>query len=309
MNSNKNWHKKKEKTNFWGMDIIVFSFKIGGWYLANFILFFVTCFVWLFNPTIKNYSKEYFEHLNRYLKLNNYPPVKGSTFIHIFRFSQTILEKILAWKEIISIDYVDSVENAHNRMLEVAKKNEGAIVIGSHIGNIEMLRAINQTVSQKTINILILTSNSQKFLKYLNNINNKSNLNFIVVEDIHPGIITQLDEKVSAGEWVVVLADRLNNEKTRFSQVEFLSGKIKLPQGPWYLSHLLHVPVYSLFNVKINKRNTLFFNEWGIIQLSRKDKEKDIQVYAQKFACEMERVLIKAPYDWFNFYSYWHEDN
>lgn len=302
-----NWYEKKESTNSFGIKIVIWAFKLGGWPLANTILFFITSFVWLFNSRVKKYSNEYAENLRAYATREGKKLPKFSSFWHIFRFCQSVLEKLLAWQGLLTVKAVTSVDNAHERMLEVAAQSEGAVIIGGHLGNIEMLRAMNSGFTDKSINILILTANSSKFLKVMENINPASNLNFIAADDITPGTIIDLSEKVKRGEWVVVLADRLVNENSRSVEVEFLTKKVSLPQGPWILAHLLQVPVYTLFNVKSNGEQRVYFKEWGCVSLSRKNKEADISKYATKYVEEMSEILLEAPCDWFNIYSYWKE--
>ncbi|MGN1392486.1 MAG: hypothetical protein ACI4V7_00370 [Succinivibrionaceae bacterium] len=299
------WYKKEESTNNFGITLVIYSFKLFGWFGANIILFFITLFIWLFNSKVKKISHDYFFYLSLYAKSKGINNLEGNTFFHIFCFCKSLLEKFLAWKGLITIDSVDSIDNAHKRMLEVASKPKGVLVFGAHIGNIEMLRALNQTVINKVLNIIILTSNSKKFLKYLNELNPNSNLNFIIAEDMNPGTMIDISEKVNKGEWIIVLADRVLNEKSRYVEVDFLTKKAKLPQGPWIMAQLLHVPVYTLYNIKINGKNTIYFNELGDVVLSRKNREEDIKKYAQIFADEMADILLKSPTSWFNFYDYW----
>ena len=41
------------------------------------------------------------------------------------------------------------------------------------------------------------------------------------------------------------------------------------------------------------------------VVFDRKQRESEIQAYAQKFADELSAQCQKAPYQWFNFYDFW----
>ena len=41
------------------------------------------------------------------------------------------------------------------------------------------------------------------------------------------------------------------------------------------------------------------------ITLNRKEREQDLQRYAQSFADALEQQCVKAPLQWFNFYDFW----
>ncbi len=41
------------------------------------------------------------------------------------------------------------------------------------------------------------------------------------------------------------------------------------------------------------------------VNFSRKNRQLEIQSYAQTFATELEKQCAKAPFQWFNFYDFW----
>ncbi len=298
------WNKTPDSTSFFGLNLAVFCYRIGGWPLVNTIIFFITLGIYIFNGRTRKISKEYGVRLKDFSKKK----IKFSPFWHIFRFCQALMEKILAWKGLIPIETLKSCNDAHNRMLKVASSNQGILLLGSHIGNMEMLRALNGVFDKKQVHIIMQVANSQRFIAYLNSVNKDSNLNIIPANEINPTTIFKLSEYVRRGDWVVMMADRLLNQETRKVEVNFLGAKSYLPQGPWIIASLLGVPVYTVFNAKQGNSSLLFFNEWGKITLSSGHRDDQIAKLAQKFAGEMEDILLQAPKEWFNFYSYWIED-
>ena len=43
------------------------------------------------------------------------------------------------------------------------------------------------------------------------------------------------------------------------------------------------------------------------LTFARGDKTSQLQSYAQQFADALEAQCAKAPYQWFNFYPFWHQ--
>ena len=73
----------------------------------------------------------------------------------------------------------------------------------------------------------------------------------------------------------------------------------------------LKVPLIVFFGIYLggNRYEIHFELLAEEIVLSRKNRAEDIQMWTQKYVDLLERYILKAPYNWFNFYDYWHEDD
>ena len=69
-------------------------------------------------------------------------------------------------------------------MLKAAE--HGAFIIGSHAGNMEMLRAMNDQLTKKKVNVLKMSSVYKGFACYLKSLNSGYGLNVIETDDISP---------------------------------------------------------------------------------------------------------------------------
>jgi len=45
------------------------------------------------------------------------------------------------------------------------------------------------------------------------------------------------------------------------------------------------------------------------ITLSRQNRQQDIQQWTQKYVDILEKHILAKPYNWFNFYDYWQDDD
>lgn len=297
------WTKQKESTSLFGIKLILFMYRIGGRFLVYPILYIIVFFVYLFNKKARLYSKTYLDMLAKNSHANKVK--KYSSYKHLFRFCESVLQKLLAWNNEIKIEEIVSVDNALERMRQAATREKGGVLISAHIGNIEMMRAFNTKLVDKKIHVLLLTSNSKKFFNVINSLDNNSSVGIIAVDEITPAVSMQLEECVNKGDWVCIMADRILQNDSRSIEVEFLGEKAKFPQGPWILAHLLKAPVYTVYITEVNGKYHLFYNDWGEITLNRRTRSEDISKYVNKFTSEIASVLENSPYDWFNIYDFW----
>jgi len=307
MSNKPNWQEKPESTSNFGISIVIRCYKYFGKNFSNLITWLIAIYVWMFNKNIRNISKNYLSTLKKYANEKEISLPKLSSLKHIHRFCNNTLDQILSWQSLMNLKDIKEIDNAHKRFVSQCEKKTGTIIIGTHIGNIEMLRAVTTHLNMNNkLNIFIWTANNQKFMNYLKKIDPHSNLNLIPSNNIDPSTIFTLEEKIQNGEILVILGDRLTSSNTKTVEVNFLGRKAIFPQGPWILANLLKAPVFTAYNIYKNNCYESYFFEWGPISLiKRYNREEEIRTYVQKFANEIEKIIFEAPYDWFNFYNFW----
>ena len=291
----------------------------------------IVFFFWATHPLHRKYSAIYIKHYRNYVsnlgKEGKLPPDawrgRVTTFGNILTYANGLMNRVFAWSGRLTIDDIRSDDRAHERMLEAAE--HGAFIIGSHIGNMEMLRAMNDHLTKKKLNVLMMSSAYREFGEYLKSLNSDYGLNVIEIDDISPatddeaekarafsGTIAvgmQLEEKVRNGEWVVILGDRVIDRKTRYVVADFLGKRARFPAGPWIMASMLDVPCYILHAVHDQGTGalSLYFREVGKVVLPHGEKRRQaLGRYAADYAAELERILVRSPLDWGNFYDFWH---
>ena len=322
------WSKDREvDSSPLGIAIALWVFDHVGPAAYKALLSFIVTFYWFGAKKARGYSAEYLRLLRSYMdeqeKAGTLPPdaYRGSlnTYLHIRNYGMCIMEKILSWNGRIGICNIVSRDNAHERMLEAAK--HGAFIIGSHIGNIEMLRAVNDHLTRKTVNVMMVTSAYKKFAGFLKNVNSDYGLNIIKVDDFCMGtdggngresslaaafeIGIELRERIERGEWVVILGDRVLDGDTEYVEVPLLGKPAHFPVGPWVLAAAVQAPCYLLHSVHENGQPVMYFREMGEVRLDRRNRMESIRKYAEIYASELENILMRSPLDWGNFYDYW----
>lgn len=305
MGSPASWRKQRESTSPFGMNVLLFIYRIGGKKAVYCIAWCASWIIFLFNGRVRRISGEYLELLSRSASGRGIRLGRLSSRRHIYSFCRAVIGKIVSWSGQTDFGELGEIDGGLQRSLARAKEAGGVLVMGAHIGNLEVLRAFNTLKIKKTVNVLMHAENSLVFMNYLRSLNKDSSLNIISTTDIGPSLSVELADRTSRGEWVAIMGDRLIDESTRSVEVDFLGKKAKLPQGPWILASILKIPVCIMLGLTDGRGIKVYCHEWGSVKLDRKNREQSIQRYAQEYASELEKILYRYPYEWFNFYDFW----
>ncbi|MBQ8477848.1 MAG: hypothetical protein IJ505_05090 [Succinivibrio sp.] len=312
---NKHWSLQKEKVGgLIGLKLLLLLYRIGGKRLLLPILYLVIFCYYLSSRKQRQYSKEFFNLVNRKLQKLGQPCQKFSVFKHFLSFADMVIDKFLAWMGKIDFDketcFIGDSDHQIHRLT-----NRGKIYLCSHLGNIDALRAMDYKRQFSTINAVVFTQNAKHVNSLLKNLAPQANFNLIATETIGPDTAILLKEKIDKGEIVAIVGDRVpvvtnGVNKHRVVKATFLDTPCNFAQGPFILSSLLKCEVQLLFGLKNPKTHLLDIyceNFANPITLSRTNREADLQKYIQQYANRLEYYTLKYPYQWFNFFDFFHQ--
>lgn len=315
MQDSKNWNEQKEfKGGYYGLKLMLFINNYGGRYIFGIVLFFVMFFYYLFAKKQRHYSREFLDAVNETREKRGLKKLKLSTFVHFMSFGFMLIDKLKSWqgKLVLGKDLCFK-GNCENNIKKY--KDQGLLLFCSHFGNIESLRAIYTKNSSYIINSIFYTDNAKNYNRFLQTISPNTNINIISTTSMGPDTAVLLKEKIDNGQIVAIAADRIpttfsSNQNNRTCRVDFLNRKANFPQGPFILGSLLKCPAVMVFGLKNPVTNIIDifcidFDEK--IVLDRKDKEASLQKYIQRYAKELEDLVIEYPYQWFNFFDFFKE--
>ena len=295
-----NWSKKAEHGSVFALRFLLVLYRLGGIKLLNFLIYPVIYYYYLKDGAARRSSKEY---LKRVLGK------QGSTFKHFKNFGDKIICSLQAWLGEINPREIQW----QNRKLvfDLIDQKKGALVLSAHFGCLEMTRATHTQKQGFKIIPLMYMKNSQIFRGFLREVNPKAEQEIIYIESIHPGVAIEIQQRISNGEFIAILADRVSpNSPERAVEVSFFGEKAKFPEGPFALAMSLDCPVFTFFSFYDEKLEKYCAN-WERLEFNRPaEREKrrlEIANSAQLFAKTLEGNCKQAPYQWFNFYDFWAE--
>ena len=179
------------------------------------------------------------------------------------------------------------------------------------------MRAIGEIDYHEKIYILLFDKNAKNFKNFMKKSAPKSQLNLIEIDEIDLSTIISLKEKIEAGAWIAIAADRIplglkESDDKRVIEETFLGKKALFPIGPYVLASLLGCPVYTMFAVK--DKDSILISAHRLtdkVSLPRKDRINAVRQYSSMYVKELEEKAVSYPLQWFNFYDFWdlHNDN
>lgn len=304
------WAQARQIGPYWGMRLVLLLYRLFGFRLCMLVLYPVVIFYWLINRPARQASLQYLERLKAW---DPDVPVRASLWFslqHFAAFTAAMLDKLASWNGDIAIEDVSFYgRDEFMAIASDAEHGRGGVILGSHLGNLEICRALASLNNRARLNVLVHTKHARTFNRLLDDISDNNQVRLIEVTEISPAIAILLQQKITQGEIVCIVGDRVPVKSTgRTVRADFLGHKAHFAQGPFILAALLKCPVYTLFCLKKQGRYHLYFEPFAEqMKLVRKNREASIQAYVMQYAARMEDCCRQAPLQWFNFYPYWQD--
>lgn len=233
-------------------------------------------------------------------------PARRALFGQFLAFGNVILDKLQAWQGKIDASDLDirDDDGLHAQM----GVGRGQLLVGSHIGNLELCRALLDRQGGTVMNVLVHTRHAQAFNQLLRRAG-ASTLRLYQVTELDAVTMLDLSQRLDRGEWLAVAGDRIPVHGQRTVTVDFLGAPAPLPQGPWLLAGLLKCPANLLFCTRIDGRYRLAMERLADrVQWRRGQRDAAVAALAQRYADRLARECALAPQQWFNFFSFWNND-
>ena len=302
----RHWATMKEAGALTGMRIMVWIHFIFGRSVFNVVLVPVMAYFFVRRGDSRHASMKFLHKVkSRYPECFSYRSITWLSFRHFLAFGHSLLDKYLVW---VQAPAGIAMSAADEKIFQQATASEqGCLIIGSHFGNLEYSRAIGSRHPGLVINVLLYDRHAEKFNSLIQDSQSGSRMNLIQVTELDFELALKLREKVQQGEWVVITGDRVPvGDDKRVCDATFFGEKASFPVGPYVLANLLCCPVYLLhcFRIERNYHVSIEFFE-DTIRLPRKNRQQTYEKAAQRFARALEKQVVLAPLQWFNFYDFW----
>jgi predicted LPLAT superfamily acyltransferase len=302
------WSSLAERGSEWGLDFVFACYRIFGRRVARILLYPIVAYFFVVHRQAGNASLTYLRRLFEYAGPSATlprPPTWRDSWRHLYAFAEATLDKVAAWLGDVDTTPIEFPNRAQFDALVASRR--GALLIGAHLGNWEMSRAVAYFGGYRTVNAVVYTEHARRFTRLLARTNDGFGLNLIPVSTIGPETAVWLQEKIDRGELLVIVGDRTPPaENGRIARVPFLGREAPFPQGPFVLAGLLGCPVYLFFCIREGKRYQVHFEPFAErVALPRRQREQALQSYVQRYVQRLESYCARVPYQWFNFYDFW----
>jgi predicted LPLAT superfamily acyltransferase len=231
-------------------------------------------------------------------------PTRRDLFSQLLAFATCIHDRIY----LLSDRFEDfSVEVANEELLlKALEGGSGCFLMGAHVGSFEVLRALGRQHPEVKVVMAMYAENSRKIGAVLAAINPH------VVPDIIPlgsmDAMLQVRARLDMGAFVGVLGDRTLADEPVISAT-FLGAPASFPVGPWRAAALLRRPVLFIAGLYCGGNRYRIIVE-QLADFSRTEPAaRDLAIHEAivRYAGALETICRSHPYNWFNFFDFWHE--
>jgi len=304
----RHWSSIGEETFVGGMWLLYALFRIGGRLPFRLFLYPVVLWYWASNRAAREASLEYLQRLQRSTGALGREPDWRDTLRHFFSFAETILDKMLAVGGRYKLETIRFV--GREPFEEMVRAGRGGLLVTAHMGCLEMCQASADATPGMKLTVLVHTVHAEQFNRMLERLSPGRGISLMQVTEISPATAVLLAERVARGEFVAIAGDRVPLVAGRASavQVPFLGHDAPFPTSAYMLTSLLKCPLFALDCIRQGDAHEVVFDKLADrVVLPRGDRLAGCTVHAAQFAHGLERLLARAPYEWFNFFSFWNQ--
>ncbi|WP_341894761.1 glycosyltransferase [Ferrovibrio terrae] len=297
------WARLSERGLYWGLRFCSALYRLLGHRLSHAAIAPIVLFFYLTGNEQRRTSREF---LIRAFAARGETRQPGfwSGYRHFFSFAGRTLDSLAAWSGSLSPDKMDG-DDADSLRLAMADPR-GAVIIVSHVGNIEVSRALIDPAIRRRLLVLVHTQHAANYNRVLREINPETALNTFQVTDLDAATAVLLKERVDQGDWIVIAGDRVPVSGDRVSVAPFLGQPAAFPQGPYILAAVMECPLYTLFCRREGGRFHLTGRRLADrVTLPRGQRMEALDGYAGAFARELEEQALLDPFQWYNFFDFW----
>ncbi|MDV7341026.1 glycosyltransferase [Terasakiella sp. A23] len=300
------WATIDERGMAWGLKFLATTYKLLGYRVCWVVMQPILFYFFVTGSVQRKASRQYWEKIYAAEGRVEKPGLL-QLWSHTRSFGRMALDKFSAWMG--DVTESDLIIPNEEELEAVIAQDKGVLVFASHLGNIEICRALSKSRNDVKITVFAHTKHAVKFNELLSAYNPDAAMDVVEVTDMGPSTAIDLQERLDAGEWVVIAGDRtpVDGDK-RLSYVPFLGKDAPFSQGPMILAALLKCQVYSMICMKEDDKYRVFFEKLSDqVTLPRKTRKEALDQEIGQYARLLERHCKKYPHQWYNFFDFWAE--
>lgn len=303
------WAARRERGSLLALKFMAWLAVTAGRPVARLLLHPITLYFLVFGREARRHSRRY---LGRALER---PVTWRDQYRHFHTFASTVLDRVyFVRNQLDSFDLTmrgdeGCEETINGRQVGV----QGGFLLGAHLGSFESLHATGKSFPGMKVTLVMYPDNAKKIHGVLQAV--APDFKLAVIGIGNPGSTLAIRDALDDGRLVGLLGDRyLGAESARSPAIAlpFLGINANFSDGPLRLAMLLKRRVIFMVGLFLGgRRYDVRFETMADFRNPPRDpaeKEALIRQALQDYVARLESLCREAPYNWFNFYDYWRED-
>lgn len=290
------WATRPERSSMAVLRFMVWLSLFLGRRLSRLVLYPIAAYFVVFAPKAKRASQAYLRRaLGRTARLPD-------GFRHVLTFASVVHDRVYWLRGRHDLFEIEVIGESH--LATLRQQGRGMVFAGGHFGSFEALRVVGERHGIDT-RMLMFPDNARKVTAALTSINPA--LANSVIGLGRPDSVLRVRDHLQNGGSVGILADRmLGEDKSR--DIPFLGEPAPFPVGPWRLAAMLAAPVVFMAGCYLggNRYQLVFEPIIDFAQVPAEKRASAMQEAQDRFVELLESRCRQAPWNWFNFYDFWH---
>jgi predicted LPLAT superfamily acyltransferase len=296
-NSTPEWMRQRERSNLGILRFMVWISLTLGRPVGRVVLRGIALYFLLFSPQARRHSRAYLARaLGR-------PATWRDGYRLVLSFASTVHDRVYLLNDCFDLFDIEFVGN--DAVRAALQRQPGALLVGAHLGSFEVLRAMAHSHAHAPVAMMMYEDNARKINTILSAINPQAQQDVVALG--HPDSMLKARDRLDAGHLVGLLADRsLANDST--AECMFLGAPARFPVGPWRMAAMLRRPVFFMAGLYLGgNRYRLHFELLADFSTVERGQRDDAIAQAmQRYAERLGEHCRQTPYNWFNFFDFWH---
>ena len=297
-----NWQGQAERSNAFMIRLLATLALVCGRRFIQLLLYPIVFYFYLTGRQAKASSRDALARFTGTL------PDRRLVFKHLYCFAMVAVDRIfLVANKVSQYD----VRFFGEELFEPLRESEqGCVLLISHVGSFDVMRALGIRKEGLPMKILMDKNHNKAVMSLINSLGSELAEQIIDARQSPAVLALELQGYLSEGYMIGIMADRAGpNEQT--VMVDFAGGKAEFPVGPWMLSWVLKVPVILCVGLYRggNQYDVYFEHLFDALHGKRKQRHDIVYAAVAHYAQRLECYVKKAPLNWFNFYSFWHDES
>ncbi|MDH5565291.1 MAG: hypothetical protein OEY15_01340 [Myxococcales bacterium] len=227
---------------------------------------------------------------------------------HMHEFAVSLYDRFSIWSGALENMHVE--HDGSGRIFELVRSGRGALLLGAHLGNIDMLWFLSRKYAL-VVNVVVFFGNAERINAFFESLSPDAKVRAIDIDPTSVRAAFEIRSCIQRGEFVVILADRAAPGKTaRNAEAPFLGRSARFPLTPFQMAGVLDCPVLLTLCVRRgNARYETILRPLAPAQrVPRSEQEQRARALLERYAALLESTCLEHPLQWFNFYDFWEND-
>jgi len=226
---------------------------------------------------------------------------------HVHGFASTILDRLflLEGQEGRFRIGIEGLEALSSKVDE----GRGVLMFGSHLGSFEVMRVLSRRRPDLKLRVVLDKAQGAAMTQLLDAVAPEIAAGVIDASQDGPSLMLAIQQAAKEGALIAMLVDRTQPGQASV-QAPFLGEPAPFPLAPWQIAAVLKLPIVLGFGLyRGGNRYDLLFEPFSDgLDLPRAQRDEAIAALIRRYAARLEHHARHAPYNWFNFYDFWHVD-